>query len=147
MRGRTTGAAPRNLRAVTLDWTGQGMVFRGRGSEPATPEIVLDGDGAAGPSPMLALLLAAASCSASDVVLILEKMRVALERLTVEVEGVRRDEEPRRYVALHFSFRMAGAGLDHAKAERAVSLSLEKYCSVVHTLAPDVAVTHDVVLG
>jgi putative redox protein len=91
-------------------------------------------------------LLAAAGCSGSDVVSILAKMRVDLRRCEVEVRGVRRDEEPRRYVAIRFRFTLAGAGLDRAKAERAVDLSLEKYCSVIHSLAPDIAVDREIVL-
>ena len=95
---------------------------------------------------MQTLLLAAASCAGADVVLILRKMRVDLRRLRLDVTGVRRDEEPRRYVAIRFLVTVAGDGLDRAKAERAVGLSLEKYCSVVHTLAPDVAVRHEIVV-
>jgi putative redox protein len=95
---------------------------------------------------MITLLLAAAGCSGSDVVSILAKMRVDLRRCEVEVRGVRRDQEPRRYVAIRFRFTLAGTGLDRAKAERAVDLSLEKYCSVIHSLAPDIAVDREIVL-
>ena len=133
-------------RAVRLTWTGRGMEFTGAGTHPVSPEITIDGDGGAGPSPMLTLLLAAAGCSGSDVVLILKKMRVALHSVVVEVRGTRRDAEPRRYQTITFCYRIAGDGLDRAKAERAVSLSLEKYCSVVHTLAPDVTVEHEIAL-
>ena len=132
-----------NQRAVRLEWTGEGVRFTGFGTEPQSPSVVIDGDAEAGPSPMLTLLLAAASCSASDVVVILQKMRVNLATLTVDLRGTRRTEEPRRYMSIQFHFRMGGEGLDRAKAERAVSLSLEKYCSVVHTLAPDVEVGFD----
>jgi len=132
-----------NQRAVRLEWTGEGLRFTGAGTEPQSPSVVIDGDAEAGPSPMLTLLLAAASCSASDVVVILQKMRVKLATLTVDLRGIRRAEEPRRYMSIRFHFRMGGEGLDRAKAERAVSLSLEKYCSVVHTLAPDVEVGFD----
>jgi len=41
---------------------------------------------------------------------------------------------------------VAGDGADEAKARRAVELSLEKYCSVVASLAPDIPVTYDVTL-
>jgi putative redox protein len=92
---------------------------------------------------MLTLLLAAASCSGVDVVIILEKMRVALTSFSVDVAGTRREEEPRRYVAIHFTFRLRGAGLDEAKARRAVDLSIEKYCSVIHSLAQDIKITYD----
>jgi putative redox protein len=96
---------------------------------------------------MQVLLIAAASCSGSDVVSILAKMRVTLRRFVVDVVGTRRDEEPRRYIAIRFRFALDGDGLDRAKAERAVALSLEKYCSVVSSLAPDIAISHEIVLG
>lgn len=123
------------------------MRFTGGGTEPRTPPIVIDGDGTAGPSPMLALLLACAGCSGADVVTILQKMRVRLTALSIDVEGTRRAEEPRRYVAVRFVYQLSGDGLDRAKVERAVELSLEKYCSVVHSLAPDMAITHEIRLA
>lgn len=132
-----------NLRHATLTWSHQ-MVFSGGATDG--PTIPIDGDGAAGPSPMVLLLLAAGSCTGSDIVSILEKMRVGLRSLKIEVTGTRREELPRRYVALHLRFRLSGTDLDEAKARRAITLSLEKYCSVVHTLAPDVALTHELVL-
>ena len=136
-----------NERAIRLDWMGQGLRFSGGGTVPGTPAIVIDGDGDAGPSPMLALLLAAAGCSGSDVVLILQKMRVTLRSLRVDVRGVRREEHPRRYTEITFGFALDGDGLDDAKAERAVSLSLEKYCSVVHSLRPDITIRHEITIG
>jgi putative redox protein len=129
---------------VELVWSGKGLRFTGGGTEPATPAVEIDGEGEGGPSPMIALLLAAAGCSGADVVAILKKMRVQLRAVSIAVEGMRRDEEPRRYVSLRFRFRLAGEGLDRAKAERAVSLSLEKYCSVVSSLAPDISIDYDI---
>ena len=136
-----------NVRAVRLDWLGKGMRFRAVGTEPATPAVEIDGDGNSGPSPMITLLFAAAGCSGSDVVSILQKMRVQLARLSVEGRGQRRQEQPRRYIAVHYRYLISGEGVDQAQAERAVSLSLEKYCSVVHSLAPDIKVSHEVVLA
>jgi putative redox protein len=133
-------------RAVRLEWTGERLQFTGGGTEPQTPSIAIDGDGAVGPSPMLALLLAAAGCSAADVVVILKKMRIDLMHLSVEVEGTRRDEEPRRYTDLTFRFRAGGPNLARDQVERAVELSLGKYCSVVHSLAPDIDVRHEIEL-
>ena len=136
-----------NVRAVRLEWLGKGMRFRAVGTEPATPAIEIDGDGNSGPSPMITLLLAAGGCSGSDVVSILQKMRVQLGQVSVEVRGQRREEEPRRYLAVHYRYVISGEGLDQDKAQRAVTLSLEKYCSVIHSLAPDIKVTHEVVLA
>jgi putative redox protein len=129
---------------IALTWE-RGLVFRG--GAPGGPEVVIDGDNAAGPGPMLNLLLAAAACSGSDVVVILEKMRVVLRELRVEVSGVRREQEPRRYTSIHYDFHVAGDGLDETRARRAIDLSLEKYCSVVASLAPDIKITYGLTLA
>ena len=127
-----------------MRWRGTGLIFE---AGPAgRPAVVVDGDGDTATSPVEMLLVAAATCTASDVVLILKKQRVALRTLDVTLRGTRRAEQPRRYVALHFVFTVAGDGADEAKARRAVELSLEKYCSVVASLAPDIPVTYDVTL-
>lgn len=133
-------------RSVTLRWTGSGLQFRGAGAQPHSPEVVIDGDNEAGASPMQHLLLAAGSCAAIDVVLILQKMRVGLKKTEVRVEGVRRAEDPKRFVSVHFVFALGGHGLDMTKAERAVGLSVDKYCSVLHTLAADLDVSTEIVL-
>lgn len=128
---------------VHVRWR-EGMRFEG--GAPGRPLILVDGDSAVAISPVELLLLAAASCSAADVVSILEKQRVALQSLEVVMQGTRREEHPRRYTALRLQFTIAGAGADEDKARRAIDLSLEKYCSVVASLAPDIPVTYDVTL-
>src|SRR6266550_3087465 len=60
------------------------------------PSVVVDGDGVVAQTPVEMLLVAAATCSASDVVLILQKQRVALEALEVRLRGTRREEQRRR---------------------------------------------------
>jgi putative redox protein len=129
---------------ITLQWQ---EALRFIGGEPDGPSIVIDGDNAAAPGPMLTLLLAAAACSGSDIVVILQKMRVPFEGLRIDVAGVRREQEPRRYISLHLEYRIAGTAIDPAKARRAIDLSLEKYCSVIHSLAPDIAITYDLTLA
>lgn len=129
---------------VAVVWEG-GMRFRG--GEPGGPTSLVDADNAEAPGPTLTLLLAAAACSGADVVTILEKMRVGLESLRIDVSGVRRESVPRRFVSIRFAFHVRGADLDETKARRAIDLSLEKYCSVVHSLAPDIAVEYDLHLA
>lgn len=133
-----------NVPEVTLRWRGK-LVFEG--GAPDRPAVLVDGDSAAATSPVELLLLAAAACSAADVVVILGKMRVRLSSLEVAVRGTRREQEPRRYTAIHFRFAIAGEGADEAKARRAIDLSLEKYCSVVASLAPDLRLSYDVATG
>jgi putative redox protein len=129
---------------VSLTWK-EGLQFVGGAA--GGPAAAVDGDNVSAPGPMLTLLLAAASCTASDVVIILKKMQVKLRDLRIDVAGVRRDEEPRRYVAIHFDYHLAGEGLDESKARRAIDLSIEKYCSVIHSLAPDIRITRALTLG
>jgi putative redox protein len=80
------------------------------------------------------------------VLIILKKMRMAVRSLRMEVEGTRRAEEPRRYISITLAYHIAGDGLDASKVERAIALSLEKYCSVVHSLAPDITIASRLVL-
>jgi putative redox protein len=96
---------------------------------------------------MQALLLAAASCSGADVVVILEKMRGGLEQLSIQVSGKRRGEHPRRYESVSLKFSVSGGALDPAKVERAVALSIEKYCSVLHSFDPQIDIAYEIDLA
>lgn len=117
------------------------------GGSPERPAILVDGNSTAATSPVELLLLAAATCTASDIVIILQKQRIKLESLDISVHGTRRDEEPRRYTAIAFHFAVRGEGADDAKVRRAIDLSLEKYCSVVASLAPDIPISYDVTIA
>jgi putative redox protein len=125
---------------ILLRWQGD---LRFTGGDPNGSATEIDGDNASAPGPMLTLLLAAAGCSAADVVLILKKMKVGLESLEVTGDGLRRPDDPKRYVSIHFTWTIRGTGLDETKARRAIDLSIEKYCSVIHSLAPDIAISYD----
>jgi putative redox protein len=63
------------------------------------------------------------------------------------VVGTRRETEPRRYIAIAFHFTVRGEGADETKVRRAIDLSLEKYCSVVASLAPDISISYDVTVA
>jgi putative redox protein len=129
---------------VSLGWQ-ERLIFRG--GEAGGPQTTVDGDNATAPGPMLTLLLAAASCTGADVVVILEKMRATLHEFRIEASGVRREQEPRRYTAIHFEYHIRGDGINEAKARRAIDLSITKYCSVLHSLAPDIAITSGLTLS
>jgi len=132
-----------NVAEITLRWR-EALEFEA--AAPGRPAVGIDGNSAVATSPVELLLAAAASCTASDVVLILQKQRVVLRGLEVLVQGTRRAEQPRRFTALHFVFTVTGEGADEAQARRAIDLSLEKYCSVVASLAPDIRISYDVAL-
>lgn len=94
-----------------------------------------------GVRPMEMLLMSLAGCSAMDVLLILNKQRQPIVDLTIDVEGQRADAVPAVYTDIHLVFTATG-DLDATKLDRAVALSMEKYCSVTKMLEPTVRITH-----
>ena len=113
------------------------MEYSGGGDEG--DPIILDGKSVKGPGPMDALLLALAGCMAVDVQVILERSRVPLTGMKVAVEGHRAPTHPKYYTRFHLAYFLEGPQEEHqAKVERAVDLSREKFCSVLHSLRPDI---------
>jgi putative redox protein len=110
------------------------------------PAVRIDCDGNTGPGPIPILLGALAACAASDVVLILEKQRTPLESLEIEVATKRVDGTPRRLDVAELTWRVAGAGTTQDSAERAVALSVDKYCSVRASLNDLVTISSTVEL-
>ena len=97
----------------------------------------------AGFKPAQAVLAALAGCTGIDVVSILKKQRADLRAFRVEVVGERRDEHPKRYTAITLRYHVSAPGLGEEPARHAIDLSLQKYCSVTHSLAPDIAVRYE----
>jgi putative redox protein len=99
----------------------------------------------AGIRPMEMLLLGLAGCSGFDVVHILEKGREKVTFCTVDVDAERAETDPKIFTRIHLRFRVAGKALAHAKVERAVQLSAEKYCSASIMLGKTAVLTHEIV--
>lgn len=99
-----------------------------------------------GMRPMELLLSAMASCSAFDAVLILEKQRQKIRDFHVSASGIRPDEgvlQP--FDSIHLIYTLQGE-IDLQKAERALKLSVEKYCSVSATFRPETKITYELKL-
>ena len=107
----------------------------------------IDGNSKVAPSPVETLLSAIGTCAGADVVDILTKQRTPPRRLEIEVFATRRPEHPRRILTLELTFEVDGPRLEPAQVERAIALSIEKYCTVAATLAGDIAMTTSVVLN
>lgn len=118
---------------VELAWEG-GSRLQARSTEVP---FTLDWDGRQGPSPVQALAYALAGCMASDVVLILQKGRQPLRGLRARLTGERAPADPRRLTAVRLDFEVTGE-VPADKVERAIALSRETYCSVWHSLRPDI---------
>jgi putative redox protein len=119
---------------IEVEWEG-GMRFRG--GPDGGPTLVVDGERQAAPSPVDGLVVALASCSAIDVVEILNKRRTPPTEVSVSVSFSRAAVPPRRLTEARLRFRVASDS-ERSHVERAIALSFEKYCSVSASLAPDV---------
>ena len=84
--------------------------------------------------PMQLLLAALGSCSAIDMVAILSKQRQEISDLSIEIEGEReKDRIPSLWKTVSVAYHLKGS-VEVEKAEKAASLSMEKYCSVAETM-------------
>jgi putative redox protein len=91
--------------------------------------------------PTQLLLAAVGGCTAIDVIMILKKQRQEIESFEVEVDGEKEKIEEYslfRNIVLHYKLK---GKIDRDKAERAIQLSLDKYCSVSKTLEPTAKIT------
>lgn len=87
-----------------------------------------------GVRPMQMLLMGLGGCSAIDIVMILKKQKQVVESFDISIDGEREEgKEPSLWKSIQVHFKLKGQ-IDKDKAERAVSLSMDKYCSVSKTL-------------
>lgn len=133
---------------VTVKWT---PPARFEGLSESQARLVMaerrkDGAVPAGPSPMETVLMALCACAGLDIVEILQKMRAPLADLHIEAEAQRATEPPRVFTEIHVRFHVWGQGLAREPVERAVNLSLDKYCSVAGMLKQTAQITHEIVL-
>ena len=87
-----------------------------------------------GVRPMQALLMGLGGCSGIDVISILKKQRQDVKDFSMHIEAERETgKEPALWTDAKIIFTLSG-NIDADKAERAVQLSMDKYCSVAETL-------------
>ncbi|MFM2137851.1 MAG: hypothetical protein RJA57_158 [Bacteroidota bacterium] len=96
--------------------------------------IKIDGSRKNGFGPKALLLSAIASCSGIDVVDILQKMRVPLHGLEIDVKADQTEEHPRVFRTITVEFRVKAAPAYQEQVRKAIDLSLEKYCGVAAML-------------
>ena len=63
-----------------------------------------------------------------DVISILRKMRLEIGEFNVKVEGDTEDNHPNPFIRMHIIYEFRGKDLDMDKIEKAISLSMERYC-------------------
>ena len=129
---------------ITLEHT-EGLRFTG--CDDKGTRLAIDGSGEGTPSglrPMGLILAALGTCTAIDVVLIMEKKRQPLTRYRIEVTGERAEKPPRRYTRIRVVHHVSGPGIERASVETAVRLSSTTYCSVGASLNAEIE--HEVVI-
>lgn len=112
------------------------------GVSPSGHALTLDTnhDRSVAPSPVELLLVALGSCTAIDVITILQKKRLDVSSYEVEVSGERRSEHPRSFTSMHVHHIVTGRNIPEKAVAQAIDLSENKYCSVAATLRPNVEI-------
>ena len=144
-RPSTAGAVP-GAPVITrseVTWRGERSFDAG----PAGRTHRIDASAKEAPGPVETLLSAIVSCASVDIIDIIGKRKTPVERLTAKVAGERRPEFPRRLMHVEIELKIDGAGIEREHAERAVSLSFERYCSVAASLAPDITIETTLILN
>lgn len=96
-----------------------------------------------GMRPMQLMLAGIGSCSAIDVISILKKQKQDLQDIQIEVDGQREEGEiPALFTDIHLNYKLYG-NLDKGKVEKALALSVDKYCSVARILEKTANITYD----
>ena len=118
---------------TTTQWKG-GMLFES--DNPSGKSVLMDSvvNGQTerfGLSPKAMMLSSLAGCSGVDIVEILEKMKVLDYKLTIDVTAELTDEHPKYYNKVHVDYHFYGQELNPKKINKAVTLSVDKYCGVM----------------
>lgn len=132
---------------INVNWLGKD--FHMEAENETKGKIRIDGNNnigglEGGLSPMQLLLAGIGGCSAIDVISILEKQKQKLTDLKVEVDGDRQKLKAgySEYKTIHMHFSLSGE-LDRKKVERALKLSITKYCSVSKALEKGSEISYD----
>lgn len=118
---------------VMTSWKGK-MKFES--DNPSGDSIAMDagpdngGDGC-GLRPKAMMLSSLAGCTGLDVASLMEKMKLEVEDFKILTEGDLTEEHPKTYHTVRVNYHFYGKNLDEKKLERAVNLSVEKYCGVM----------------
>ena len=116
-------------KTATLRWTGDDWNFEttlGSGYQVLFKAPQADVDGG---SPMEFMLAGVAGCTAVDVVSTLKKMRQDVQDVTVFIDGDRAEDYPMVYTDVKIVYTIKGNGVEATAVEKAIELSMTKYCS------------------
>ena len=104
--------------------------------------VRLDGEHAAGYSPMEMLLASMAGCSGMSVISILRTQREAITHYEVHVQGTRAETHPLVFVEITVEHLITGHSVRPQSVERAIELAETRYCGVSIMLRQATRLTH-----
>lgn len=90
--------------------------------------------------PMELILIGLAGCTGMDVISILKKKQQAVTEFEIKVHGDRSMDHPKVFTDITVEYIIKGQKIDPAAVQRAVDLSVEKYCSVEAMLKKSVKI-------
>lgn len=121
------------INTVTTIWQGN-MKFTS--DNPSGHSVQMDtspdfGGEESGLSPKAMMLSSLAGCTGLDVVSLLNKMRVNIGAFRIVVDAELTDEHPKYYHRVSVNYHFSGNELNQEKINKAVNLSVERYCGVM----------------
>lgn len=120
------------METASIKWMGE-QKFMATNASGHAVAFDSDRESNTAPGPMEMVLMALGACTATDIVIILEKKRQKIQSLEVVCSGERAVEPPRVWVRLEVLFRLHGV-VDEGALKHAIALTKEKYCSVAAIL-------------
>ena len=93
-------------------------------------------------SPMEILLSALTSCAAVEIVSMIKKRRRDFKDIKALTSGQRAENAPRYFKIIDIKYLIYSSDLTNDEANRFITLSIEKYCSVGATIRTDTVVNH-----
>ncbi len=96
----------------------------------------------AGIRPKELLMLSLGGCTGSDVASILAKKKIKLDGFEMNISAEVADEHPQVFTSMHLEYVFYGKDLPEKDIERAIELSLTKYCSVTAMLQKAMPIEH-----
>lgn len=127
------------MSSASVKWIG-GKQFIGVDSTNHSVVLSTPDEGI-GMKPSELMLVALASCTAVDVVEILNKKRAGLTSLEISAAAEQEKDPPWTFRKIHLTYRLKGSNLSEKDAAQAIELSEEKYCSVAATLKGKAEIT------
>ncbi len=118
---------------ITTTWLGE-MKFES--TNPSGHNLFIDagednGGNSEGYRPKALMLSALAGCSGLDVASLIKKMKLEVDSFKIEIDANLTEEHPKYYDKVDMNFHFFGKNLDEKKLQKAVNLSIEKYCGVM----------------